>query len=468
MKTKDLFKLMGSLLLILAAVLLGAPAGVMFADSATVDLPDAGHLAGSETVGKGEGSSTVTVGKEAEDELYTKEIDQRITKIRPMSTPIDQITRQSTRKGKTGSMEVKYYSVGTKPIKSKVSAAVTATTTGTSTVTVANPSYFGLADTIRVVGVKGYKADGVTQDVRDLVLSLVSVAGNVLTVFAVNGMTTADSGNVGLPAIPKDTVIIRMGKACAEMDAQASAFTTIPAPEIQYCQIFMAQVEQSTLDKISAKEVNWNFTDLEEASIYDMKLGMEETSLWGVPGIHTHPEKGQRVWFTGGIWWMAGKDYTTLGTYDATKKVTTVTDDQMVDFEKYLFTGTGAGNKRKVMFCGSTFLATLMKMKSEQYKFMKENATVEKWGLRFKSFDSEFGEVYAIHHELFDLNDMSDQAFVLDPDFLTKMTFMSWSRNILDLKKAGIRNSNAVVLEEISCVYLTNPLAHCRVKLAGA
>lgn len=468
METKNLFKLfLGAALAVLAVVF--APAGLLLADSVAVDLPDAGHLVGGETAGNGDGASTVTKGAEEEELLYLKDIDKRIVKIRPMSTPLDAITREAARKEASKSMEVKYYSVGTKPINSTLAAAVTASTASTTVITVANPSYFGVADTIRVVGVKGYKADGATADSKDLVLSVISIDGSKLTVYAVNGTMVADvNSNVGVPTIANGTTIIRMGKACAETDAQAAVFSTIPSPEIQYCQIFMAQVEQSTLDKMSAKEVDWNFTDLEEASIYDMKMGMEGTSLFGVAAIHQHPVKGERVWFTGGIWWMAGKDYPTLGTYDSTKKITTVTDDQMVDFEKYIFTGTGAGNKRKVMFCGSTFLATLMKMKSEQYKFLKENATVEKWSLRFKSFDSEFGEIYAIHDELFDLMGMSDQAYVLDPDFLTKKTFQSFSRSMLDLKKAGIRNSNAVVLQEISCVYLTNPQAHCRVKLATA
>ena len=35
-------------------------------------------------------------------------------------------------------------------------------------------------------------------------------------------------------------------------------------PETQYCQNFMIQVEQSTFDKIAAKEVNWNSQTLKK------------------------------------------------------------------------------------------------------------------------------------------------------------------------------------------------------------
>ena len=45
---------------------------------------------------------------------------------------------------------------------------------------------------------------------------------------------------------------------------------------------------------------------------------------------------------------------------------------------------------------------------------------------------------------------------------------VSWGRNVLDLKKAGIRNTNAVVLQEVSCLYLRYAKAHARMKLAAA
>ena len=81
-------------------------------------------------------------------------------------------------------------------------------------------------------------------------------------------------------------------------------------------------------------------------------------------------------------------------------------------------------------------LSAFSKIKSEKFR-LKE--TVEVWNLKFKSWETDFGEILTIHHELFDLNGMSGCAFALDPEYLTKKTHLSWSRNILDLKKAGIK-----------------------------
>ena len=249
------------------------------------------------------------------------------------------------------------------------------------------------------------------------------------------------------------------------MDVQTGRFNNIPMPETQYCQNFMIQVEQSTFDKIASKEVNWNFSDLEEDGIYDMRLAMENTYLFGVKNVIKHIAKeGMNTWFTGGIWWMAGKDIE-VGKWDAAKNCAVISDEDLVDITKDLFVGTGIGNKRKILLCGSDMLSAFSKIKSDKFR-LKD--TVEVWNLKFKSWDTDFGEVLTVHHELFDVNGMSDCGFALDPEYLSKKTHVSWARNILDLKKAGIRNTDAVVIQEVSCLYLRYAKAHARMKLAHA
>ena len=142
-----------------------------------------------------------------------------------------------------------------------------------------------------------------------------------------------------------------------------------------------------------------------------------------------------------------------------------ISDDDLVDITKDLFVGTGIGNKRKIRFCGSDMLSAFSKIKSDKFR-LKES--VEVWNLKFKSWDTDFGEVLTIHHELFDRNGMSDCGFALDPEYLSKKTHVSWARNVLDLQKAGIRRTDAVVIQEVSCLYLRYAKAHARMKLAQA
>lgn len=451
----NVFKWLGSLLLMVVAIVTGAASGVMMADA--VAMTD-----GGKTI---DGALTATAGADAVPDLYMSDVDKRITKIRPMATPIDQISRYSKAED-ASSMEVKYYSVGTKPIRTILTAAVTAQASGTTVaLSVENPSMFDERDTIRVVGVKGYKEDGATVAIEDLVLRVMSADTNGNPVVsAVNGKANADGLCIWLPAIANGATLIRMGRACGELDAQSGVFSNLPTSETQYCQNFMIQVEQSTFDQMwSEKEVDWTFSDLEEDSVFDMRLGMENTTLFGAKSKINHPLlKNQNLYFTGGLWWMAGKDII-VGAWDPIKGETVISDDNLVDLCKESFTGVGAGNKRKVLVAGSNLVAAFSKIKSEKYR-MRDS--VEAWNLKFKSFDTNFGEILLIHGELFDINDMSDYGFLFDPSFLTKKVFLAFKRSVLDLKQSGQRNSKAVVLQEVSCMYLRYKKAHARIRLA--
>ena len=77
----------------------------------------------------------------------------------------------------------------------------------------------------------------------------------------------------GYPAIIKGTTVVRMGRAGAEFDVQTAVFSNVPTPKTQYCQKFMMQIEESTWAKMSAKEVNWNFSDLERDGVEGLKDG---------------------------------------------------------------------------------------------------------------------------------------------------------------------------------------------------
>lgn len=485
-KMKKASRLMLSFVLMLVALVVGAHSGVMMAVASA--LPDDAGVSNSGTgsnaftsegtVPSGPqgpaGIATETQGRaDGDPELYTKDIDKRIVKIRPMATPVDQISRYAKAQP-SDSFEVKYYSVGTRPISCKTSSAVTAQTSGASiSLPVDDANMFTLDDTIRVVGVKAkYDNKGVAYDPEDentpdLVLCVCgrNESTSMPVVYAVNGNKDTSEQTIYVPAIPAGTTLVRMGKACGELDVQTGRFNNIPTAEIQYCQNFMIQVEQSTFDKIAAKEVDWGFSDIEEDGIYDMRLAQENTYLFGDKRVIHHTTKdGMATWFTGGIWWMAGKDIE-VGEWDASKQTAVISDENLVDITKDLFVGTGIGNKRKILFCGSEMLSAFSKIKSDKFR-LKD--TVEVWNLKFKSWDTDFGEVLTIHHELFDANGMSDCGFAMDPEYLTKKTHVSWSRNILDLKKAGVRNTNAVVIQEVACLYLRYAKAHARMRLAQA
>lgn len=226
---KKAFSVVCSLLLTLLTVLVGASSGVIMADATA--LPDAGKSnSGEGGIGLGsDGIATESQGRQDGDpDFYTKDIDQRIVKIRPMATPIDQISRYAKAQP-SDSFEVKYYSVGTRPISCKVSSEVTAQSSGASiTLPVDDPNMFTLDDTIRVVGVKGkYDEKGVAYEASDvnapdLVLCVCgrNDSTSMPTVYAVNGALDSKGQPTWVPAIASGTTLVRMGKACGELDVQ--------------------------------------------------------------------------------------------------------------------------------------------------------------------------------------------------------------------------------------------------------
>lgn len=495
---KKYFNFFVSIMLTVLAFVMGGAGNVMIAASGTlpdggtsdsgvgnignVELDSSGDPTGNITQ-DGEGIATETGGRnqaaaDGNDEFYLNDVDKNITKIRPMSTPIDQISRYANT-SKTDSFICKYYSVGTRPIKTTTTEAVSAQTTGTQqsfVLKVADPTIFTKDDTIRVVGVKGindYKGTAYTTTygagspkIPDLVLCVCGRQDttNYPVVYCVNGYADTNGQNVLPPAIANGSTIIRMGKACGELDVQTGRFNNMPKPDFQYCQNFMIQIEQSTFDKLAAKEVNWGFSDQEQDALFDMRLTQELAELFGDMNKIEHISKeGMAQWFTKGIWWMPNQDRE-LGHWDTTSDSVVIGFDDLVDFMKAVTVGSGTGNKKKILIGGSDVVAALSKIDTDTIR--RTSGTVVKWNLEFTSIRTGFGELLLIHHELFDLCGMGKEALLLDPEYLSKRVHLSWQRNVLDLKKAGIRNSDAVVLQEVACLYLRYPNAHARVALA--
>ena len=121
-----------------------------------------------------DGPLTTDLTREASPSLLLNEVDRQIVKIRPMATPIDQISRYAGSKH-AGAMQVDYYNVDTKPTVTTLSEDYdesTATTTGSMKVVIktANDDMFDASDTILVQGVYGYSPDGETLTYDELVL----------------------------------------------------------------------------------------------------------------------------------------------------------------------------------------------------------------------------------------------------------------------------------------------------------
>lgn len=406
-----------------------------------------------------DGPLTTDLTRDGSPNLLLNEIDRQIVKIRPMATPVDQISRCAGSKH-AGSMVVDYFNVDTKPTATTLKTPIEETDPGTASadagkvkIYTANDLIFDASDTILVQGVNGYEADGATVSKRELVLYVVNRDddGKGIYVLPVNGQTL--NGHSGyLPGIAAGTTLIRMGRAASELDVMSPQFEALPQKAQQFCQIFKMQVEQSTLQKLSNKAVDWTMTDQEEAAIYDMRLGMEKSFLFGVKTRVYDPNKKENIMLTGGIWYQAGKVFN----YDETS----LDQNCVIDMMREAFTGN-AGSKRKILIGGSGLIGRLNKL--DYSKVVSAGDNVVKWGIDFSELRSKFGTLYVLLSEVFDEVGMSNNGLVIDPEYLQKFSHIPFSSEQLDLKSSGMRNVDALVLTEASCLVLRYPKAHMRI-----
>ena len=404
-----------------------------------------------------DGPLTTDLSHEGSPDLLLNEIDQQIVKIRPMSTPIDQISRYGGSKH-AGSMVVDYYSVDTKPTHTTLMTDVdeTGDSSGSDTPTIVihteNDDIFDPTDTIRVRSVSGYQANGVTESAQDLILYVVDRDANGLTVMAVNGPTVNGVRNC-FPEIPRGTTLVRMGRAASELDVQSPQFEALPTKSRNLCQIFKMQVEQSMLQRLSNKEVGWTMSDQEEAAVYDMRLGMEKSFLFGSARQLWDNNKKEHIYFTGGIWSQAGKDFYVESSAE-------FNENKMIELMRKAFTGN-AGSKRKILIGGSGLISRISKL--DYTRVISAGQHVSKWGIDFSELRSKFGCLYLLLSEVFDEMGMSEFGMVIDPEYIQKYVHIPFSTEQLNLKKSGVRNVDALVMTEASCLVLRYPKAHMRI-----
>ena len=193
-------------------------------------------------------------------------------------------------------------------------------------------------------------------------------------------------------------------------------------------------------------------SDQEEAAIYDMRLGMEKNFLFGVKQKLYDYRKKESVLLTGGIWHQAGKTFTYSDD--------TFSQDTVIDMMREAFTGN-AGSKRKVLIGGSGLIGRLNKL--NYTKVINAGESVAKWGIDFSEMSSKFGKLYVLLSEVFDECGKADNGIIIDPEYMQKYSHLPFGTEALNLKSAGVRNTDALVLTEASCLVLRYPKAHVRI-----
>lgn len=383
-------------------------------------------------------------------ELIQPDIEKAVMKYKPEATPIDQILRigKSTN---VNAMEFGYYAVDSRPESTELATAYakSAQTSGRVQIDATNNDVFDLTDTILFPGTpcKG----GVSQNLVCVVVG--KSDDGKLVVLALNGEDATNGEWKIMPSVKKGAKMVRMGRAAGELDVQSPMLETLPKRLTNYCQIFKMQIEESTLlEVIKNKEAKWNFSDLEENAIYELRKGMEKSFLFGIKSKIYDTNRKQNTWTTEGIWHQCTKEFH-YSTDEFTQK-------SFVDLCKLAFTGN-SGHNRRCLIAGSDFVSMVSKLDTNRQLHGTDTEVV--WGITWTKVVTNFGSLYLLHDEVFDQVGMSGNGIIVDPEFLSKRIFKPMDKLDLDLVKSGQRNTNARVITEISGVVLKYPDAHVKI-----
>ena len=312
------FKKWFGFMVAMLAMILSSGSAFALADDPAITSP-VGDLEG----GPGVGAAGAKLRTEAQEimegdangikdfDYYQKQINKHIVEMKLESCPVDQILRSSKRTNKSSDIRVKYYQIGQRPIKSTLSEAINATSTGAATkIKPTNVSAFDSMDVIMFTDVMGYKADGTTREtLKPLQVRVVGRDTDLYPmVIALNGKkNVSNNNNWDLPDIPLGATMLRLGRAAGETDVETASYYNLPDPSEQYCQRYIMQAEETVIERMSTKVVDWDFSKQERVAMDDMRDGIERSGLFGVKSVTRYGKNGN-VYTTGGIYWEAGKD----------------------------------------------------------------------------------------------------------------------------------------------------------------
>jgi hypothetical protein len=378
---------------------------------------------------------TTDLANEASPSLLHNAIDRAIVKVRPMATPLDQISRMGHVR-QVDALEVDYYTADIR----KDSTAITQCAGGQDlgdgntkiTLTVEDPELFEATETMILIDEEeGGKSTGYVLGRRESQLDVI---------------IPTDRADISY------SKAVRMGRAATQLDVQSPQFNVLPRKRTNNCQIFKMQIEQSVVMRMSHKEIGWDFTDQQEAAIYDMRLGMEKQFLFGEKMKIFDPNKNESVTLTQGIWWQAGKEINV--------KINGFNSNALVDMLREAFTGD-SGSRKKILIAGSGLIAALNKIENQKVITALDQETI--WGIDFNALQSKFGKLYVVFSDVFDVLGQPNNGIIVDPEYIQKHVFIPFRADRLDLRGSGQRNTEAVVLTEASCLTLRYPQAHARV-----
>lgn len=354
------------------------------------------------------------------------DVSTLVTMIKPDEAPVDTLLRKLDSDESADDIQVNFEEVA---IRSREFTTSTELTGGSATETLK------LTDTSNVVEGETLTVNAVSVSGKPLRLRVEQVInGTDVSVIAINNAT--------VPTIPDATSVFRGAPGSGELEAQAPSITQYPDMRYNYVQRFMAQVEESYIRKKVSARSNFDFSDQNYLRLYDMRVSIEEAYVFGQKAKTASARKGEDIYYCDGIYHQIPEalSYT---------QGSGVSNNTWIDWTKEIFAGN-AGAEDRFLCAGKDLMGEILKIPAIEKQLQNDRVEVVA-GLKLQKVETSFGELFIMHHKLFDLQGMPEQGMVVDLTNIKRRTFQNLKSEKLKLKESGQKNVDARLISEMSC-----------------
>jgi hypothetical protein len=429
-------------------------------------------LAFAAFVGASEGSTQVGTGPDAKSQVATNivsggkvtghpemnkaTVSKKLAKVMPSNYPLDTMLREITT-GTTNSDKYEFYSIVARGVKAKLGAEVTTAESNGTPVTLSlsegvhSLSLDGdlLVPTYNVSGsgstaTVGKVSAGVATRPLQLHIVDISYANKTVSVVGVNAPC---------PKLVKDTELYRMASAKDQDAAISNDPMATPTKDYNYCQRNLCTISENAYQALQDKEVDYGMAEFKEQAIYDFRYQNEITAIFGSAyhgGEMVDPNTQKRKLHMRGL-----LDFS----------IKSINREANVGVEEFLnramqeIFSNNNGSEKRILLYGPEF-ATELANSGAWAKQLEAGKTEVKWGITWKVIESNFGTVLGMLHNGLGMVGYGKAAVLIDPANIRRIEQVPLSMQDLDLKKAGIRNSKDVLMEEAWTLEVTNPATH--------
>jgi hypothetical protein len=420
----------------------------------------------SEFIGNAaEATQNPTVGTHKADgsklDVNKNSVSKKLAKVMPSRTPLDSMLR-NTGTGTCKSDKYEFFSLISRGVKAVVSSTTgvnessavdtVATITLSSGVHCLSKDCDLLVPSYTVSNGKAQSAGKGKVALRPLVIHITDIknSANEIKVIGVNAP---------VPQFESGVTLYRMANAADQDIAMSEDPQSVPVKDHNYCQRNLCTISENAYQALQEKEVEFSMAEMKEQALYDFRWQAEVAAIFGADATlgenFRDSETGKRKLHMRGL---VDFPIHTVDFTDELYKDMDIAEKLNIACEE-VFAGNNGSEER--LFIYGPEVATMMANSAVWQKRMDAAKTDVKWGVKWKLIETNFGTLRGVMQPGFGLlGDYNRCAVVVDPANIRRIEQVPLTSRNLDLRAAGRRNSNDVVLEEATTLEVTNPKTH--------